>query len=110
VQIEVVELVTLVAPSASVDTVGVKDPLKIPELGRLEMLTDEGVSAPAIGEVASSEPATTKAPTSADLKNRAPSGRFMTIEPFQRIFQTITLIGRIRRSLTNDPLTLAKVR
>jgi hypothetical protein len=42
VQIKVVELVTLVVPSASVDTVGVKDPLKIPELGRLEMLTDEG--------------------------------------------------------------------
>jgi hypothetical protein len=98
VQIEVVELVTLVVPSASVDTVGVKDPLKIPELGRLEMLTDEGVSAPAIGEVASNEPATTKAPTSVDLKNCAHTGCFMTIELFQHIFQRITPLGRMRRS------------
>jgi len=44
VQTEVVELVTDVVPSPEVDTVGVKDPPKVPDEGRLVMDGVEGVS------------------------------------------------------------------
>ena len=46
VHAEVVELVTDVVPSLVVDTVGVKEPPKVPESGGLVMVGVVGVSRP----------------------------------------------------------------